>query len=157
MKTLYIGISSIFLTTALHADSIEERRIVASEIVELSEVNGYDVANFRKSIAIAMDAEGRKRKSKVAPEEVELRKKAMEQAAAELTNERLVAVFAEAYAKQLSLEDLEGILAFYKTEPGKALLRERKAINGQKLAQSNILVAELVADSLTRFEELKKE
>lgn len=155
MKTLHTAILGILLSVPLHADPIDERRKVAVELAEASNVFGYDAASFRRTLAAAMEAEGKKRK--VNPEETELLKQAMSEVAATVTRDRMISMFAEGYAKQLSLDELKGVLAFYKSNAGQAFLREQNAIKRETASQSNILVVELVDGCQARLNELKKE
>jgi hypothetical protein len=93
---------------------------------------------------------------KLNAKDTELFREAALGAAGTVTADTLIQMTAKAYAKRLSENELKEIIAFYKTDSGKAWVRESVAIEAEKVVQKKAAIAELLREILQRFKESKK-
>lgn len=152
-------IQSIFLSisfvSAVHAEPLDEHHKLAIELVVLMSINRPDDAAFKQALTEQID--------RVIPQlklnakDTELFREAALGAAGTVTADTLMEMTAKSYAKRLSDKELKEIIAFYKTDSGKAWLRESAAIEAEKVVQKKAAIAELLQDIRQRFEELKKQ
>ena len=155
MKTIPSLVLILCLIPSLQADPVVERHKLAIELVGLISTNRPDDTTFSQQVADQID--------RVIPQlnlsekDSGLFRQAAIGAAGEIDTDRLIEVIAGAYANKLSAEELKGIIGFYKTDAGKAWLRESAALEAEKTVQKKALVAEVLEDTQRRFKELKKQ
>jgi hypothetical protein len=154
MKLLHFVITCLFLSMSIHADTIEDRRKVAVEIIEVHKGSEVDIEMFRKSCVDKIVAEAQK---KVSPEDLKNIRKATTETMSTISRAQLVEAMAEGYAARLTLDELKGILSFYNSSAGKALRREQIQINQEMLAQLKNLTGGKGKEAAARYEALKKE
>ena len=154
MRLIQSIILSISFVSALHAEPLDEHHKLAVELVVLMSTNRPDDTAFQQALTEQID--------RVIPQlklnakDTELFREAALGAAGAVTADTLIEMTAKAYAKRLSDKELKEIIAFYKTDSGKAWLRESAAIEAEKVVQKKAAIAELLQEILQRFKESKK-
>lgn len=155
MKAILSLILIMCLIPSVEADPLAERHKLAVELVDLISTNRPDDRTFKQQVADQID--------RVIPQlnlsekDSGLFREAAIDAAGEVDADRLIEVIAGAYASKLSAKELKGIIDFYKTDAGKAWLRESTEVEAEKTAQKKALVAEVLEDTQRRFKVLKKQ
>ena len=154
MKLIQSLLLSISFVSAVHAEPLDEHHKLAVELVVLISTNRPDDTAFRQALTEQID--------RVIPQlklnakDTELFREAALGAAGTVTADTLIQMTAKAYAKRLSDKELKEIIAFYKTDSGKAWVRESVAIEAEKVVQKKAAIAELLREILQRFKESKK-
>ena len=155
MKPIFSFILIMCLVPSVQAGPSDERHKLAVELVELISTNRPDEAAFKQQVAEQID--------RVIPQlnlganDSKLFREAAMGAAGMVNTERLMEMVAGAYAKKLSAEELRAIIGFYKSDAGKAWIRESVAIEAEKTARKKALIAEVLEETKRRFKELKSQ
>lgn len=155
MKTILSFILIICLIPSVQADPLDERHKLAIELVELISTNRPDDTIFKQQVTEQIDRVIPQ--LKLSAKESELFREAALGAAGAVDADRLIEMVAKAYASKLTSKELKAIIEFYKTDAGKAWLRESVAIEAEKTAQKKALIAEILEETQQRFKELKKQ
>ena len=155
MKQILILSLGLSLVSAARSEPIDQRQRLAVELVELISTNRPSDTDFKQKVAAQIEEV--LPRLELSAKDSELFRKAALGAAGSVTVDRMVNSIAKAYAKKLSEPELKGIVDFYKTDAGKAWLRENVSVEAERTAQQKILVAEVLEETLQRFEELKKQ
>lgn len=155
MKPILSLLVSVLFFSAIQAEPLDERRKLAFELVEILAVNVPNDLDFKQALTAQID--GAIPQLNLGAKDSALFREAAMDVAVSITAERLIEMVAMAYAKRLSAKELEDVIAFYKSDSGKAWLREQSAIEAEKVAQKKAAIAEFIEDVKLRFQDLKKQ
>ena len=118
MRLIQSIILSISFVSALHAEPLDEHHKLAVELVVLISTNRPDDTAFQQALTEQID--------RVIPQlklnakDTDLFREAALGAAGTVTADTIIQMTANAYANRLSDKELNEIIAFYKTDSGKA-------------------------------------
>lgn len=144
MKLALSILLSLYLIPAIQAEPLDESNKLAVKLVELIAAikpNAMPSAeDFKQSIADQIERTA----LKFNPKDSELFREAAQGATAGVDINRVKNVMANAFASKLSAKELKETIAFFKTDAGKAWLRNSVAIKAEMKAQMKVLAAEIV-------------
>ena len=156
MKTKFsLLVMMCLLLPCAQGEPLSEHHKLALELVELISINRPDEKVFKKQVAEHIE-QGIPQLN-LNENEAKLFREAAMGATKRVTMDRVTEMIAVAHAKKLSVDELKVIIAFYKSDEGKAWQRQGGAIEVEMKAQMMALVTEVLKETKQRFEELKKQ
>ena len=155
MKVIFSMVLAVSSLPALGAEALDDRHPLAVELVKLIATNIPDEAAFRKKIMEQVDQV--MPQLKLDERDSALFREAALGATETITAEYLIGIAAEAYAKRLTAEELRGVVAFYKSDAGKAWLREKEGIAAERSVSIKAAADAVFEDTKQRFEILKRQ
>ena len=155
MKPILTLLISVLFISAIHAESLDERRKLAVELVGIVAINVPNDLDFKQALTAQID--GVTPQLNLGEKDSALFREAAIDVAGSITAERLIEMVAMAYAKRLSAKELEDVIAFYKSDSGKAWFREQSAIEAEIKVQMKAAIAGYMEDVKLRFKDLKKQ
>ena len=154
-KTLRILLCVFLAVSVVRAEPEGERQKLAVELVELLAVRVPHDDDFKKALDRELD--GVIPLLNLGEEDSKRFRRAAMEVAEGITTERMVGFVAAAYAKRLSAAELREIIAFHRSDAGKAWLRHQSSIETGKKEEMKAAMATVIEEIRERFVELERE
>jgi hypothetical protein len=148
LATMVVGLAMPTLAEeAIPADDTPQRRVAAQKLLELFNMNDtYDQA-MKQAMSMAV---GMIDSQDIPEDEKANARKAVETSMGismqKFSWERMRGMFIDVYSDILSLEELEGLIAFYQSPIGQKFLRKQPQLSLATMEKMQLLMMEMMPD-----------